>query len=57
MTALADREASQYIELDEARIDDFEDVEVSSMSEDSDDERSRSKSTKSMPARASSSIL
>lgn len=57
MTALADREASQYIELDEARIDNFEDVEVSSMSEDSDDERSRSKSTKSMSARASSSIL
>lgn len=56
MTAVVDQEAFQDIELAAARIDDYED-EVSSMSEDSDDERSRSKTTKTMSARASSSIL
>lgn len=57
MTAVVDQEASQDIELAAARIDDYEDVEVSSMSEDSDDERSRSKTTRTMSARASSSIM
>lgn len=57
MTAVVDREASQDIELEAAHIDDYEDVEVSSMSEDSDDELSRSKATKSVSARASSSIM
>lgn len=57
MTAVVDHETSQDIELADASIGDFEDVEVSSMSEDSDDERSRSKATKMMSARASSSIM
>lgn len=57
MTAVVDQEASEDIELAAARIDDYEDVEVSSMSEDSDDERSRSKTTRTMSARASSSIM
>lgn len=57
MTAVVDREASQDIELEAARIDDYEDVDVSSMSDDSDDERSRSKTTKSLSARASSSVM
>lgn len=55
MTAVVDEEASQNIELTE--IDDYENVEVSSMSEDSDDEQSRSKTKKSVSARASSSIM
>lgn len=45
------------IELEAARVDDYEDVEVSSMSEDSDDEQSRSKTTKTVSVRASSSIM
>lgn len=57
MTAVVDHETSQDIELAAANIDDYEDVEVSSMSEDSDDERSRSKATKRVSARASSSIM
>lgn len=57
MTAVVDHETSQDIELADARTSDFEDVEVSSMSEDSDDERSRSKATKTVSARASSSIM
>lgn len=57
MTAVVDREASQDIELEAVHIDDYEDVEVSSISEDSDDERSRFKTTKSVSARASSSIM
>lgn len=57
MTLVVDQEASQDIELEAARIDDYEDVEVSSLSEDSDDERSRSKTTKSVSARASSSVM
>ena len=57
MTAVVDREASQDIELESAHMDDYEDVEVSSMSEDSADELSRSKATKSVSARASSSIM
>lgn len=57
MTVAVDQEASQDIELEAARIDDYEDVEVSSLSEDSDDERSRSKTTKSVSARASSSVM
>ena len=57
MTLVVDQEASQDIELEAARIDDYEDVEVSSLSEDSDDERSRSKTTKNVSARASSSVM
>lgn len=57
MTAVVGHETSQDIELAAASIGYFEDVEVSSMSEDSDDERSRSKATKMVSARASSSIL
>lgn len=57
MTLVVDQEASQDIELEAARVDDYEDVEVSSLSEDSDDERSRSKTTKNVSARASSSVM
>ena len=57
MPAVVDYENSQDIELAAARIDDYEDVEVSSMSEDSDDERSRSKAGKSVSASASSSVM
>lgn len=57
MTAVVDQEASQDIELDAARIDDYEEIDVSSLSEDSDDERSRSKTTKNVSARDSSSIV
>ncbi|MCJ1348273.1 hypothetical protein MMC31_006504, partial [Peltigera leucophlebia] len=56
MTAVMDQEASQDIELAAAQIDDYEDIEVSSMSEDSDDEQSRPKTKKRVSARASSSI-
>lgn len=57
MTAVVDHETSQDIDLAAANIDNYEDVEVSSMSEDSDDQRSRPKATKRVSARASSSIM
>lgn len=57
MPAVVGHETPQDIELVAARMDDYEDVELSSMSEDSDDERSRSKAVKRLSARASSSIM
>ncbi len=47
---------SQNMELDDIPIDNYDDIEVSSMSEDSDDEQLKRRKSRSS-ARASSSVM